>query len=266
MNTDKMKTIVKPILSSTVIPVRNGSDGLEVFMLLRNPKSDFASGALVFPGGKVDKEDGSDKLYKLCDQADFLEKDSLSIRVGAIRETFEESGMLFVRQKGKKTMITADHLALLQDDRVLLNHKKITIAQFLESRGLIMACDYLTYFAHWITPEPLPMRFDTHFFLAPVPLGFTGTHDGEESVDSLWITPEKAVMDADAGKYTLMFPTRMNLLKLGEKKKVSEAILETKLHSVSTIMPVIERKKTGCFISIPENAGYLASYVRQKYS
>ena len=266
MNIDKMKIIAKPILSSTVIPVRNGSDGLEVFMVLRNPKSDFASGALVFPGGKVDKEDRSDELYKLCDQADPLEKDSLSIRVGAIRETFEESGMLFVREKVEKTMITADHLALLQDDRVRLNRKEITIAQFLETRGLIMACDYLAYFAHWITPEPLPMRFDTHFFLAPVPSGFTGTHDGEESVDSLWITPEKAVMDADAGKYTLMFPTKMNLLKLGEKKNVSEVILETKLHSVSTIMPVIERKKTGCFISIPENAGYLASYVRQKYS
>jgi len=265
MNTDKITTVVKPILSSTVIPVRDGSGGIEVFMVLRNPKSDFASGALVFPGGKVDKGDKVDELHKLCDQACPLEKYSLSIRVGGIRETFEESGMLFVRQKGKKTMITADHLALLQDDRVLLNRKEITIAQFLGTRGLTMACDYLTYFAHWITPEPLPVRFDTHFFLAPVPSGFTGMHDGAEAVDSFWITPEKAVKDADEGRYTLMFPTRMNLLKLGEKKNVSEAILAAKLHRVSTILPVIERKKTGCFICIPEDMGYSVSDVRQKY-
>lgn len=266
MKTDEIKTITEPVLSSTVIPVRNGSEGIEVFMVLRNPKSDFASGALVFPGGKVDEGDNAEELYKLCDQTAPLEKNTLSIYVAAIRETFEESGILFAMQKEKKTMITADHLALLQDDRVLLNSKKITMAQFLKTRNLILACDYLTYFAHWITPEPLPLRFDTHFFLAPVPSDFIGMHDGAESVDSFWITPEKAVMDADAGKYTLMFPTKMNLLKLGVKKNVSEAIFTTKLHTVSTIMPIIERKKTGCFISIPENAGYLASDVKQKYS
>ena len=126
-------------------------------------------------------------------------------------------------------------------------------------------CDYLIYFAHWITPEPLPLRFDTHFFLAPVPSDFKGIHDGTESVVSVWITPEKAVNDADAGKYTLMFPTRMNLLKLGAKKKISEAIFAAKVDDVTTVMPVIKKEENGCFISIPENAGYPASYVRQKY-
>lgn len=266
MKKDKIKTFARPVPSATILPVRDGADGLEVFMVIRSKKSDFASGALVFPGGKVEKEDRSENLHRFCDRQACWEKDSLPLRIAAIRETFEESGILFARQKEEKTIISSDYLALLQDYRDLLNRKEITMVQFLETRNLIMACDYLVYFAHWITPEPLPVRFDTHFFLAPVPSDFKGNHDGAESVDSVWITPEKAINDADAGKYMLMFPTRMNLLKLGTKKKVSEAISAAKADNVATVMPVIKREKNGYFISIPENVGYSALYVRQKYS
>ncbi|MBV1872547.1 MAG: NUDIX hydrolase, partial [Gammaproteobacteria bacterium] len=114
----------------------------------------------------------------------------------------------------------------------------------------------LHHFAHWVTPEMMPKRFDTHFYLARAPEGQTGSHDGRESVDSIWITPQKAISDAEEGKLKVIFPTRMNLMRLAQYSSVEDAISSTARNEVVTVMPWTEQQETGAMLCIPDNAGY----------
>ena len=252
-----MKTPSSPRPSATVILLRDRPAGLEMFMVLRHPKTNFAPGALVFPGGGLEKNDSSEILRKYSDGADSLNDDELCLYIAAIRETFEECGILLARPMGKKDIISADRLETLQKYRDLINNKKITLSEFLKTENLSLACDKLIPFARWITPENLPVRFETLFFLSEAPADHFGRHDGSESIDSFWITPEMAINSSDAGKYFIMFPTRMNILKLGETDNVKKAIANAKTSTFVTVTPVIENRKNGTFLCIPENAGYL---------
>ncbi|HBN27333.1 MAG TPA: NUDIX hydrolase [Desulfobacteraceae bacterium] len=245
-----------PKPAATLIFLRDGSDGLETFMLLRDPKAYFAPGALVFPGGRLDEGDRSKVLRDYSDGASDLADDRFSLYMTAIREAFEECGILLARPVGERDIISQDRLKSLQPYRDLLNRGKISFGEFLKSEKIILACDRLTPFAHWITPEKLPVRYDTFFFLAKAPLGHPGLHDGYESVDSFWTTPKKLIEKSDAGKYFLMFPTRTNAAKLGESNNVKDAIAAARSSDIITVMPVVEKRKTGTYVVIPQKAGY----------
>ena len=118
-------------------------------------------------------------------------------RVAAIREAFEESGVLLARNEQTGSIVDAGRLKSLEHYRDPLNRGEVGIADFLTKEGLRLAGDMLTPFAHWITPERVPKRFDTHFFLAPAPHKVDALHDGTESVGSVWITPKTAIADAE---------------------------------------------------------------------
>jgi len=102
----------------------------------------------------------------------------------------------------------------------------------------------------------MPKRFDTHFYLAQAPTGQLGFHDGSESVDSLWISPQQALQRADEGSLKIIFPTRMNLMRLAQYASVEAAIEDTLRQPVVSIMPWTEEKPAGVMLCIPENAGY----------
>ena len=154
-----------PLPSSTILLVRDGNDGLEVFMVVRHHKIDFASGALVFPGGKVDPQDGWPDMRTFCDGAEGLADESLSLRIAAIREVFEECGILLARKDGQNTLLNATQLKSLEIYRNALNKKEVDMQTFVSKENLRLACDQLHHFAHWVSPEMLPKRFDTHFYL-----------------------------------------------------------------------------------------------------
>jgi len=247
------KKLPAALPSATILMVRDCPGGIEVFMVKRHHQIDFASGALVFPGGKVDPHDSDPALRALCDGAEGFDDYRLSLAACAIRECFEESGILLARKPGSSGFVDAATATSLADWRPRLNSSETGLVPFLQATGLRLACDALIPFAHWVTPAFMPKRFDTHFYLAEAPQGQLGRHDGSESVDSVWVDPNLAITDK---RWTIIFPTRMNLVKLGQAKSVAEAIARAKAAPVVTVEPTVEVQDGQQVLVIPEDAGY----------
>ncbi len=243
-----------PALSATILLLRDGAQGLEVFMVVRNYQIDFASGALVFPGGKVDEGDRAPSIRARCQGDAGLDEEALALRVCAVREVFEECGVLLADQ-GALSGVPA----VLEDAeavRSAVHGGQLDMEGLLGGHDLGLNLTALVPFAHWITPDMMPRRYDTHFFLARVPEAQAARHDGDESVDSVWINPAKALAEAEEGKWTIIFPTRMNLMKLARSSTVDEALTRAAAELVVTVKPWVENTSDGAFLRIPDDAGY----------
>jgi len=250
-------TPVTPRLSATVLLLRDRPDGLEVFMVVRHHKIDFASGAIVFPGGSLDASDRDARMRGICDGAEGLDDNTLAVRVAGLREAFEECGVLYARDPATGNIIDgARAQALGQRYRGPLEADEIGMADVAEAEGLRLALDQLTPFAHWVTPEHMPKRFDTHFFVAPAPGDHALAHDGNEAVDSVWIRPADAIAQAETGKRTVIFATKLNLERVGESTTVAQAITAAARSTIVTVMPKARKSETGRILTIPIEAGY----------
>ena len=244
-----------PVPAATVMMLRDGAEGLEVFMVVRHHQIDFASGALVFPGGKADPADFDAALIDHLDgPAD--DADMRAIQVASIREAFEECGVLLARAVDDEALISGERLAELESYRDRLHGGELTILEFLQKEDLRLACDQLVHYAHWVTPPMMPKRFDTHFFLALAPTDHLAIHDGHESVDSVCITPADALADAAAGKRTVIFPTLRNIEKLGQSTTAEDAIRTTRGTTPVRVLPWTEKRDDGTYLCIPVEAGY----------
>src|SRR5262249_12848315 len=231
---------------------------VEVFMMVRHYEIDFNSGALVFPGGSVDKNDKEIiERPELYTGGEGLDAAALSFRIAAIRETFEESGILLARPKGSKALVDAKRASEIEAaHRADLNDRKTNFLQVLTDNGMLLALDELVPYAHWITPEGMPKRFDTWFFLAAAPPDQLGAHDGRESTDSIWVSPREAVAGGDSGPFKLPFPTTRNLIRLAKQPTVTSALEHARGMSIVTVMPVMTKTETGRQLRIPSEAGY----------
>lgn len=239
-------------LASTILLLRNGPDGLQTFMVVRHHEIDFASGALVFPGGRV--EEGDRRIAAdpaLCGPVAGLDPELVALRVGAIRETFEETGILLARARGSDALVDR-----ATAEAVEAEGGRADFANVLARRALRPAIDLLRPFAHWVTPTFMPKRFDTHFFLAAAPLDHLGRHDGRESVDSVWINPQRALEEAKSGRYTIIFPTRLNLGLLAPARNVAEAMAAASSRPIVTVTPEPVKRDKGRWLRIPPEAGY----------
>lgn len=244
-------------LAATVLLLRDGAAGLEVFMVVRHQQIDFASGALVFPGGKLAAGDVDARVRARCEAVDDLSDEQLALRVGAIREAFEECGVLLARARGETALLAPDRLATLGPRyRQGLDRGEIGIADMLEAEDLVLACDQLLPFAHWITPSFMPKRFDTYFYLAPAPAEQVALHDGREMVDSVWIRPGDAIADAAAGTRTLVPATLLNVEKLGRSKDLAAALARARSERTVTVEPQLVERADGTWLQIPAEAGY----------
>ena len=254
------KTSDKLIPASTILLLRDGAEGLEIFMVVRHHQIDFASGALVFPGGKVDKADSVPEVRGRVDGAEGVDDTLLALRVAAIREAFEEAGVLLARNAQTGNVVDAARLSSLEPYRDALNKGELGIAEFLERENLRVAADMLTPFAHWITPNMMPKRFDTYFYLAEAPADHLAVHDGSESVDSVWIRPHAALEEAEAGKRTIIFPTRMNVEKVGRSPTVAHAIEAARSAPIVTVEPRVTKNEAGePILRIPKEADYMVT-------
>ena len=101
---------------------------------------------------------------------------------------------------------------------------KISFLKVLTDNGMVLALDELVPYAHWITPEGMPKRFDTWFFLAAAPPEQVGAHDGKESTNSIWVSPREALEGGESGRFKLPFPTTRNLIRLGKQASVKAAL------------------------------------------
>jgi 8-oxo-dGTP pyrophosphatase MutT (NUDIX family) len=212
----------------------------------------FGASAWVFPGGKVAAADAdpawddlSDGTYSHAERA---------LRIAASREVFEESGLVLATRGGKP--LTADDCAGLDELRTVVEADPAVFLKLVKDNGLRLSLDRLAGFAHWITPEFEPRRFDTHFFLVTAPAGQTARHDGREAVDHSWISPTAVLELRKRGEAKLMFPTRLNLQVLAQSKNAAEAEAAARAKKVVTVSPRLEQRDNGKVLVIPAEAGY----------
>lgn len=245
--------IAPALPAATIMLVRDGPSGLEVLMVRRHAKSSFAAGALVFPGGKVDADDHD--LSRACPAGELL-----AYRVAAIRETWEEAGILLARrQGGMPALLDAAEVHRLREAHP---HPASTMRRIVSEERIALATDRLVHYAHWITPEAEPRRFDTQFFIAAAPLGQAAISDGYETLDCVWIGPEAALREAEAGRAILMFPTRLTLLKLGRSRTAAEALARAAREPVVTVQPVMTIEGNERIIRIGADSGYEPTEMR----
>ena len=226
--------------------LRDGPTGLEVFMVVRHHEIDFASGALVFPGGRMEAADV--ELAREGAPPDGMPTARrCALRIAAIREAFEECGVLLARPAGEARFVAADRASALD--------RSAPFAGLMAREGLFPATDALVPFARWITPAFLPKRFDTHFFLALAPPDHALAHDGRETVDSIWIAPRNALA-LNGERFKLLFPTERNLWKLARHADAASALAATRATSVVTVLPERTEVDGAPGLRIPLEAGY----------
>ena len=236
--------------AATLLLARNGKTGLEVFMMLRHKQFDFASGAFVFPGGALEDCDAviaqDERLAAATPGVDAADR---ALRVAAIRETFEESGLLLAR---------AEDGALIGDERLKAIAARLLDGDFtdnLRAENLTLALDLLVPFSHWITPTGMPKRFDAHFFIAAAP-GQLEVTNAAESADAVWITPAEALRQEESGSYTIILPTRINLALLGEQDTAEAALEAARTRRIIPIQPDLVSVDGKVQIRLPPEAGH----------
>lgn len=244
-------------LSATVLLLRDQPSGLEVLMVERNRQIDFASGALVFPGGRLDPGDTKPAVRALCDGVESLSDEMVGLCICGIRETFEEAGVLLAREAGVSSLLGGKRADEIRDRyRTGLLAGEVELYEVADTEGLRLACDQMIPFAHWVTPKISPKRFDTMFYLAKAPTAQLATHDQIESVDSVWISPDTALEDQSEGRRTIVFATRLNLVKLGGSPSVETAIATAQKSKIVTVEPTVDLAERGRIFRIPADAGY----------
>ena len=218
-----MSDPVQPIRpAATIIVVREADESYEIFMLKRTARASFASGMYVFPGGRVD---GDDHLHKYdayrfgpsddqAAQVEALGREWRGFWIAAIRETFEEAGLLLAYPRNDDTLISfADDAEHERFDayRGPLHSGEVSLLDICAREDLRLAVDHVHFYNRFVTPLGRPRRFDTRFFIASAPETQRGKHDEKETVDSTWITPQDALKRHADGEFDLMNVTRIQL-------------------------------------------------------
>lgn len=229
-------------------------------MVVRNRAVSFASGALVFPGGKVDNQDrdliGSD----LTEGFEALEPFEAACRIAALREAYEEAGILLAH-KADGSRLSGEKLAQHTEERALIAKAEMPFADFLRTYNLKLSADAMLPVARWVTPKESPRRFDTMFYLAPAPADQIAAHDGGESVESLWVRPQQALDEGEAGKWFIIVPTQFTLEWLAQYKTVAEAMDAARNRPIPPIHGAVEMRDGVEVFAIPEEACYPRSFI-----
>jgi 8-oxo-dGTP pyrophosphatase MutT (NUDIX family) len=256
-----------PRSAATVLVVRdvasNQGPAIEVLLVRRRSTAVFAAGANVFPGGAVDLADGAPAMASLTVGHDDrsasgvlqIASGGLGFYVAAIRECFEEAGLLFAEDSsGLVSFTDAVTRARFEQHRRQLNTRVTTFEAVCRAERLQLAAGRLRYFSHWITPPGETRRFDTRFFVGVAPEGQDALHDDAEVVASAWINPGEALDRHQAGELDLMFPTIKHLQALARFSSAEEV-----LSSVPSRVPVRPRVspegEAGGFL-LPGDPGY----------
>ncbi len=239
--------------SATALMRERAGGGVEVFMVRRHVQSEFVPDVFVFPGGSVKDADREvERTPGLrADGGDDATALGLGFRVAAIRELFEEAGALIARRNGAPLALTADDLPRFAAYRDALNKKTLTLRDVAEREDLTLATDALLHWAHWITPEAWPKRFDTHFFLVEAPNGQEPAHDALEVTESVWITPEEALAGYECGEFPIVFATIHQLRELTGLSSLTDARARFTGQAPSAIMPRVVKRDGASVILLP---------------
>jgi 8-oxo-dGTP pyrophosphatase MutT (NUDIX family) len=271
--------VVRP--AATVMLVRDaaevesGESALEVLMVRRNLQSDFVGGAFVFPGGAVDPIDGGAEAEAICrgrTDADAsillgIETGGLAYWVAALRETFEEAGLLLAERPGGPPLLAGDAAeeARFVAERARVNTRSRRFLDLCRDEKLQLMVADVHYFAHWITPRGAPRRYDTRFFVAAAPPGQQAAHDAGETIAETWISPRRALEGHRKGAFEIIFPTIRNLQAIS-RFSTSRELLDAAARasgSVPTIEPRVISDGNGVRIVLPGDRGYEAGEAKE---
>ncbi|MES2420114.1 MAG: NUDIX domain-containing protein [Pseudomonadota bacterium] len=235
---------IPSIPAATLVVFRETNAGPPHLLMVERAKAmAFAGGALVFPGGRVDP--GDDSLAALLDRHD----DDTAARIAAIRETIEEAGL----PVGLSPMLSP---SIFERLRASL-HAGIAFAEALAEAGASLDLDALTYFARWRPAHAHARIFDTRFYLARLPTDAPEARvDATENVRLFWATAADVLAEADAGRATIIFPTRRNLERLAQFAGFDAAVEDTRARAVRTVTPWTETRGGVEHLCIPDDLGY----------
>src|SRR2546430_173552 len=252
---------VQPRLASAVMLLRDMTpgQGIEVFMVRRVIQSDFAPDVFVFPGGWVSADD------RAAEQAEPVVTPvapgkaapegrtilGSGTRAAAIRELFEEAGVLLAYRGEQVLAIGEEDIARFDNYRQAFNQRNGSLIEMARTENLRLATDRLGYFAHWITPEGMPKRFDTHFFITTAPAEQQAAHDRLETSEGIWISPAEALARSERGEFPLVFATIHQLRELAAFHSVQEAVEATTMQHVATRVPILEQRAGGTRVFLP---------------
>lgn len=257
--------------AATIMIVRDGNDGLQVFLVRRHAASAFMANRYVYPGGKVDPTDCTTAAAahveglspegarrRLDEVIDPL--DALGLFLAGIRETFEEAGVLLARRSTEESLIdlttdetTAQTFATYRNQLI---DGQLALSELARREDLIFPLDRLGYFAHWITPTAETHRYDTRFFIARAPARQEPLHDACETTDSTWIAPRRAIEQNRSGDFQLAPPTLCTLWQLAHFGSARAAFEWSLEHDPPTILPHLKHTDNGACILLPGDPDY----------
>lgn len=235
--------VPEPRLASTVMLVRDGAAGVEVFMLRRVPTMEFAPSMWVFPGGGVDARDASTNVpwagpspASWGERIGVDESTARQLVIAAVREVFEECGVLLAGPSSDAVVgdVSAQEW---HDERAALLSKDQSFAQLLSRRGLVLRSDLLTLRDHWLTPEFEAKRYDTYFFAALLPEGQVPDDATTEADTAVWVDPKTLLAQADSGEVRMLPPTILNVERVRDAAAAATFVEERP--RVIRVMPVV---------------------------
>jgi 8-oxo-dGTP pyrophosphatase MutT (NUDIX family) len=251
----------EPRLSASVILVRDGSAGLETFMVRRHAGSPAFPSAYVFPGGtvrdddltlRVSDEDALTARMSTRSDSPVAPDQARALYVCAVRELFEEAGVLLVRDAtGALLEVDVSEITLqerLESTRLALQAHDVALGQILAEHGWQPAFEQLVPFSHWITPASVATRFDTRFFVAALPRGQSALHDTIETSEGVWLTPELALGDA----FHTLFPTTEHLKRLAGFPWVAALLSFARSKPIRTVNPEMAHGDDRPHIAVPQ--------------
>jgi 8-oxo-dGTP pyrophosphatase MutT (NUDIX family) len=179
------------------------------------------------------------------------------VRAAAIRELFEEAGVLLAYHGSEVLAVDEGNRARFEDYRRAFNERRGSLVQMANAEHLVLATDRLNYFTHWITPEGLPKRFDTHFFITTAPAAQQAIYDDLETSEGIWIAPKEALARAEREEFPIVFATIHQLHALAAFGSVAEALQATTSTLVKTHSPVLVERAGQMHVHLPGDADNL---------
>src|SRR6266481_2361081 len=254
------QTPARPRDAATVMLLRSGQVGLEVYMLRRQATMAFAPGAFVFPGGSVDARDADEQVAWAGPDAaewgrvfDAPPAQARALVCAAVRETFEESGVLLAGESGDSVVADTTSDGWEADRHALLD-RSISLAELLGARNLVLRADLLRPWSRWITPVVQPRRFDTRFFAAALPAGQRTRDVGGEAAAVQWITPAAALAAGRARQIQLWLPTAMTLAELAEYPDTAAVLAAVR--EVRPLLPEVIVAEGATWLKVPGDREY----------
>ena len=266
---DGRRTPSEPRNAATVIVMRPSDRGPEVYYLRRHVSMEFAAGMCVYPGGGVDPRDFDASVAwagptpeAWAARLGCTEETARALVCAAVRETFEESGVLLAGTSA--TSVVADTTGDdWEADRAALESRELSMTDFLTRRGLVLRTDLLGVWDGWLTPIFEPKRYRTWFFVAALPTGQVTRDVSSESSSVEWIPAREAAALADAGELALMPPTYLTSLEIGGHASPREVLEVAASRSVEMFTPTIERLGEGWTLSMPDRLRPLVAQRRR---